>query len=71
MTHDDFSLDSSFCGAIEIASSEERAVFIAQNRGSDDERRRRDLRLIDAHFQAGNSLESPRAQSVTRCIDHV
>ena len=61
MAHDDTSLDSIFCGAIEIASSEERAAFIAQACGSDDELRRRVERLIDAHFQAGNFLESPPA----------
>ena len=53
MAHDDTSLDSIFCGAIEIASSEDRAAFIAQACGSDDELRRRVHRLIDAHFQAG------------------
>ena len=63
MTHDDTSLDSIFCGAIEIASSEERAAFIAGACGCDDELRRRVQRLIDAHFQAGNFFESPPASA--------
>ncbi len=67
MAHDETSLDSIFCGAIGIASGEERAAFIAQTCGSDDELRRRVERLIDAHFQAGNFLESPAA-SATRAV---
>ena len=67
MAHDDTSLDSIFCGAIEIASSEERAAFIAQACGSDDELRRRALRLIDAHFQAGYVLATP-PEGATRAV---
>jgi len=67
MAHDETSLDSIFCGAIGIASGEERAAFIAQACGSDDELRRRVERLIDAHFQAGNVLQSPSA-SATRAV---
>ena len=61
MAHDDTSFDSIFCGAIEIASSEERAAFIARACGPDEELRRRVERLVDAHFQAGSFLESPPA----------
>ena len=67
MAHDDFSLDSIFCGAIEIASGEERAAFVAQTCGSNDELRRRVERMIDAHFQAANIIESPSA-SPTRTM---
>jgi tetratricopeptide (TPR) repeat protein len=48
MAHDDNSFDSIFCGAIEIASSEDRAVFIARVCGSDEKLCRRVERLIDA-----------------------
>ena len=63
MAHDDTRLDSIFCGAIEIATSEERAAFIAGACGSDEELRRRVERLLDAHIQAGNFLVSPRASA--------
>ena len=68
MAHDDTSFDSIFCGAIEIASAEERAAFIARACGPDEELRRRIERLVDAHFQAGSFLESPPA-SPTDSID--
>ena len=61
MTHDDPSFDTIFSGAIEIASGEERAAFIARACGTDEELRRRVERLVDAHFQAGSFLESPPA----------
>ena len=56
MAHDDPSFDSIFCGAIEIASAEERAAFIARACGSDEELRGRIERLVSAHFQAGSVL---------------
>jgi serine/threonine protein kinase len=59
MAHDDTSFDAVFCGAIEIASSEARAAFVAQACGSDDGLRRRIERLVDAHFRADSFLESP------------
>ena len=68
MAHDDTSFDSIFCGAIEIASAEERAAFIARACGPDEELRRRVERLVDAHFQAGSFLEPPPA-SPTVSID--
>ena len=61
MTHDDPSFDTIFSGAIEIASGEERAAFVARACGTDEELRRRVERLVDAHFQAGSFLESPPA----------
>ena len=64
MAHDDSTFDSVFCGAIEIASSADRAAFIARACGADQELRHRLERLIDAHFQAGSFLECPPA-SVT------
>ena len=36
MAHDDTKFDSIFCGAIEIASAEERAAFIARACGPDE-----------------------------------
>ncbi len=61
MAGDDPSFDSIFSGAIEIASGEERAAFIARACGTDAELRRRVERLVDAHIQAGSFLESPPA----------
>jgi eukaryotic-like serine/threonine-protein kinase len=61
MTRDDPSFDTIFSGAIEIASGEERAAFVARACGTDEELRRRVERLVDAHFQAGSFLESPPA----------
>jgi eukaryotic-like serine/threonine-protein kinase len=68
MAHDDPSFDSIFCGAIEIASAEERAAFIARACGPDEELRGRIERLVEAHFQAGSFLESPPA-SPTDSVD--
>ncbi len=61
MIRDDPSFDTIFSGAIEIASGEERAAFVARACGTDEELRRRVERLVDAHFQAGTFLESPPA----------
>jgi serine/threonine protein kinase len=61
MASDTPDFDSLFCRAIEIASAEERAAFIARSAGSDDELRLRLERLVAAHFQAGTFLESPTA----------
>src|SRR5271169_1450384 len=63
MTENAPSFDTIFCGAIEVASAEERTAFIARACGSDEELRRRVDRLIDAHFQAGSFLESPLASA--------
>src|SRR5262245_20012400 len=61
MTPDAWDFDSIFCAAIEIASAEERAAFIADACGPDDALRRRVERLVNAHLQAGSFLESPPA----------
>jgi serine/threonine protein kinase/tetratricopeptide (TPR) repeat protein len=58
MASDSHDFDSLFCRAIEFASAEERASFIAQASGADEELRLRLERLVAAHFQAGNFLES-------------
>jgi serine/threonine protein kinase len=50
--------DSIFCRAIEIASAEERAAFIAGACGDDLELRRGVEKLVAAHFRAGSFLES-------------
>src|SRR5262245_627182 len=51
--------DDIFCGAIEIASAEDRDAYVAQACGLDLELRDRMEKLLDAHFRAGNFLESP------------
>jgi tetratricopeptide (TPR) repeat protein len=61
MANDSPDFDSLFCRAIEIASAEERAAFIARASGSDDELCLRLERLVAAHFQAGTFLESSPA----------
>jgi WD40 repeat protein/serine/threonine protein kinase/tetratricopeptide (TPR) repeat protein len=61
MANDTPDFDSLFCRAIELASAEERAAFIARASGSDAELRLRLERLVAAHFQAGTFLESPPA----------
>ena len=68
MAHDDTSFDSIFIAAIELASAEERAAFIARACGADEELRRRVERLVNVHFQAGSFLECPPA-SPTVSID--
>ncbi len=54
------SLDTVFCGAIEIASPEERTAFIAEACGANVDLQDRVAKLVDAHFRAGAFLESPR-----------
>jgi tRNA A-37 threonylcarbamoyl transferase component Bud32 len=53
------SLDSIFCAAIAIAAPEERAAYIAGACGGDAELRRQVERMVAAHFQATNLVESP------------
>jgi serine/threonine protein kinase/Flp pilus assembly protein TadD len=53
------SLDTIFCAAIEIASPESRAEFLAAACGDDAELRHRLEKLVTAHFQAGGFLERP------------
>src|SRR5205807_3477699 len=60
------SLDTVFCGAIEIASPEKRAAFIAEACGANVELQGRVEKLVDAHFRAGAFLEShPNAPAAT------
>src|SRR5262245_62148517 len=53
--------DSIFCRAIEIASAEERAAFIARAWGGDARLRGQVEGLVAAHFRAGSFLERPAA----------
>jgi len=55
------SIDSIFCAALEIASSDERAAYLARACEGDAELRRRVEQLLLAHFKAGGFLESPVA----------
>ena len=59
MTQPNPSLDTLFCAAVEIASAEDRAAYLAQACGSDPELRARVEKLVAAHFRAGNFLASP------------
>src|SRR5262245_51072650 len=52
--------DTIFCAAIEIASAEDRAAYIARACGNDPDLRQRVERLVDAHFRAGSFLEEPQ-----------
>src|SRR4051812_9581075 len=56
------SLDTVFCAAIDIASAEDRAAYIARACGDDNELQGRVGKLVAAHFQAGNFLESSAAR---------
>jgi hypothetical protein len=51
--------DSIFCRAIEMASAEDRAGFIARACGDDADLRRAVEKLVAAHFRAGSFLEAP------------
>jgi serine/threonine protein kinase len=53
--------DEIFCGAIELATPEERAAYLEQICGHDLSTRRRVERLLEAHSQAGGFLASPPA----------
>src|SRR6516164_11092682 len=54
-------LDNIVCAAVEVVSAEDRASFIASACGGDQELQARVQKLVDAHFRAGNFLESPAA----------
>ena len=56
-------LDTIFCTAIAITSAEDRAAYIAQACGSDQELRGQVEKLVHAHFQAGSFLEQPAAEA--------
>jgi serine/threonine protein kinase len=51
------SLDTIFCAAVEMASADERAAYVARTCGDDRELQARVEKLVDAHFRAGSFLE--------------
>jgi serine/threonine protein kinase len=57
--------DTIFAQAIEIASAEERAVFLEQACANDPGLRREVEQLVRDHFRAGAFLERPAAQLLT------
>jgi WD40 repeat protein/serine/threonine protein kinase len=65
------SLDTIFCTAVEIASVEDRAAYIARACGGDPELRGRVERLVKAHFQAGSFLESPAPEQADTVDDPI
>jgi serine/threonine protein kinase/tetratricopeptide (TPR) repeat protein len=58
-------LDSIVYAAIEMASPEERAAYVARTCGADAELRRQAERLVAAHFRAGSFLEEPAVPPAT------
>ena len=52
----DRTVDSIFCEAIEIKSSQEREAFLDEACGADRERRDQLGKLIGAHLQAGGFM---------------
>jgi eukaryotic-like serine/threonine-protein kinase len=59
MTANQPSLDTIFCAAIEIASEDERAAYLARACGDDHDLRARVKKLLSAHMRAGKFLEEP------------
>ena len=55
-------VDAVFCAAVEIASADDRAAYIARACGGDGELRARVEKLVDAHFRAGSFLDKPAPQ---------
>jgi serine/threonine protein kinase/Tfp pilus assembly protein PilF len=53
------SLDTVFCAAIEIATSEERAAYLDRACGADVQFQAQVRKLVDAHFRAGDFLDRP------------
>ena len=53
------SIDTIFCSAIEIESSDERQSYLDRVCGADLAMRRQAERLIQAHFRGGSILDSP------------
>src|SRR5262245_40600737 len=62
-------IDSIFCSAIEIESSEERDLYVHQICGDDNQLRRQVMRLLNAHFYGGSILDSP-ANDLISTLDH-
>ena len=58
--------DTLFAQAIEIASPEDRDLFLKNACADDPEMRREVERLVHDHFRAGAFLESPAAHVVAR-----
>ena len=52
-------VDTIFCAAVEIGEPQQRAAYIAQACGDDDDLRARVEKLVDAHLRAGSFLEAP------------
>jgi hypothetical protein len=57
-------LDTIFCAAIEIASEEERAAYLARACGDDHELQARLEKLLDAHVRADSFLEATACSPV-------
>ena len=51
------SRDTIVCAAVEIASAEERAAYIAEVCGGNPDLRQQVEKLVDAHFRSGGFLE--------------
>src|SRR5216684_5951699 len=58
------SLDTIFCAAIDIASEDERAAYLARACGDDHELQARVEKLLDAHVRAGSFLEPPACSPI-------
>jgi serine/threonine protein kinase len=54
-------VDSIFCAAVEIESAQQRAAYLDQACGLDQQVRGRVEKLLEAHFQAGSFLHQPAA----------
>ena len=50
---------SIFCAAVDLSSPEECAAYVQRACGTDGDLHRRVEKLLDAHFRAGNFLQSP------------
>src|SRR5436309_3347330 len=59
MATENTSLDSIVCAAVDIASAEDRAAYVAQACGADHDLQGRVEKLVAAHFRAGNFLDQP------------
>src|SRR6516164_6888515 len=62
-------LDTIFCAAIELPSAADRAAYLAEACGGDDDLRDRVERLVAAHFQAGDFLEAPASELLATIED--
>jgi WD40 repeat protein/serine/threonine protein kinase len=52
-------VDSIFCAAVEIASSQEREAYLDQACGHDPQLRGQVQKLLEAHFQSGSFMHQP------------